>query len=372
MKQQIPLSLPSVGILEAIAVGRAVKSGWLTQFGNEVETMELNIRHFYSDSFNNSLEVTSTSNGTTALHLALLSMGISEGDEVIIPDFCYVAVPNSILYCSAVPVVVDIDPVSWNLDISKIAQAVTEKTKAIILVDNYGRGNDTKKVRELLPPSISIIQDSAETFPGKFTLNEKSGADLITLSCYANKVLTSGEGGAVLGNPKFIQHIRSLKNQSQNPQRKFSHIEVGYNYRLTNMQAAVFNVQWRKKRKLLEQRMNVFNMYFSELAKTKINWSSNFTQNSTPWLFTISIQDENLDMRNVIACLRDDGIESRPGFTPISDSNFLSARVKITEEMKTSLSLSKSLISLPTFPGLKLRDIKRIVGSLEKAIPKSV
>jgi perosamine synthetase len=368
MKKFIPLSLPAVGFREALAVGRAVKSGWLTQFGEEVEVMEKNISNHYSERFKNALSVTSTSNGTTALHLALLSLGLAEGDEVIIPNLCYVAVPNSILYCSAIPVSVDVDLETWNINQLRIADAVSAKTKAIILVDNYGRQSTLNEIRNLIPDDVAIIQDAAESFPGILKPFEKNESDLVTISCYANKILTAGEGGAVIGKPFLIDRIKTLKNQSQNPNRKFSHTDVGYNYRLTNMQAALFNIQWRKRESLLRERLDIFNHYFSELEVSNIEWKTNYTENSTPWLFTISAKTKSGDMRGIIDHLRRDGIESRPGFTTVSESGFLKNRVKIHGSVQNSEYLSRTLISLPTFPGLKRRDIKRIVGSLEMAI----
>jgi len=372
MKNSIPLSLPAVGIREAIAVGKAVKSGWLTQFGSEVTAMESQIQEYYSERFNDSLSVTTTSNGTTALHLALLSLGILKDDEIIIPNFCYIAVPNSILYCSARPVAVDINRESWNIDSSKIAAAVTSKTKAIILVDNYGRQNDISEIRRAIPENIAIIQDSAESFPGNLETEKSSCPDLITISCYANKILTAGEGGAVIGKPVYIDRIKGLKNQSQNPSTKFSHTEVGYNYRITNMQAAVFNTQWRKKNQLLKERAEIFKQYFSELSQSSINWTSNFTTNSTPWLFTISVQRNGLNIADVIDFLRSAGIESRPGFTTVSKTRFLADRARIHGSMEISENLSETVISLPTFPGLKQKQIKRIVQSLEEAISEDV
>jgi perosamine synthetase len=269
-------------------------------------------------------------------------------------------------------VAVDINRESWNIDSSKIAAAVTSKTKAIILVDNYGRQNDISEIRRAIPENIAIIQDSAESFPGNLETEKSSCPDLITISCYANKILTAGEGGAVIGKPVYIDRIKGLKNQSQNPSTKFSHTEVGYNYRITNMQAAVFNTQWRKKNQLLKERAEIFKQYFSELSQSSINWTSNFTTNSTPWLFTISVQRNGLNIADVIDFLRSAGIESRPGFTTVSKTRFLADRARIHGSMEISENLSETVISLPTFPGLKQKQIKRIVQSLEEAISEDV
>ena len=371
MSKPIPLSLPNVGLREATAAFLAVRSGWLTQFGREVHRMEKNLNSFYSVESEKVLETTTTSNGTTALHLALLSIGIKEGDEVIIPNLCYIAVPNAILYCAATPVVVDVSKDSWNIDPSQIKTAISSKTKAIVIVDNYGAPANVAKIREYIPAHVQIIHDCAESFPPSQARSGIGGADLVTLSCYANKILTAGEGGAVIGNAAAIERIRILKNQAQNPKQKFSHSELGYNFRLTNVQAAIFNVQWSKRQQLLKKRTKVFERYISELNKSKITWKSNLIENSTPWLFTISIENPIVDMHKVIEIMKQGGIESRPGFTTITNTEYLSSKIKAVGTLENSNKLSQSLISLPTYPDLTRKKIRRVIETLEFAIESS-
>jgi perosamine synthetase len=368
MTKPIPLSLPSVGFLEALAAFRAVRSGWLTQFGGEVHQMEKNINDFYSGKSGRQIQTTTTSNGTTALHLALLALGVSSGDEVVIPNFSYIAVANAVLYCGAKPVVVDVARDSWNIDLNEVLSSITQKTKVVILVDNYGVRINSEVFREALPKSVSIIHDCAESFPALDTRNGIGGADLVTLSCYANKVLTAGEGGAVIGKPKAIERIRILKNQAQNPIQKFSHSELGFNYRITNMQAAVFNVQWGKRESLLKRRQKIFQWYFEALGASSINWKTSFLEDSTPWLFTISIENSNVNISKVIDLLKKDGVESRPGFTPIASTEYLAEKIRISGNLIHSNELSKSIISLPTYPKLRQKDIKKIINALELAI----
>jgi perosamine synthetase len=372
MNKPIPLSLPSVGFLEASAAFRAVRSGWLTQFGSEVHQMEKNINDFYSGNSDRRVQTTTTSNGTTALHLALLALGVSPGDEVVIPNLSYIAVANAVLYCGAKPVVVDVARDSWNIDLNNLLSSITQKTKAVILVDNYGVRINSEMFREALPKHVAIIHDCAESFPARVTKNGIGGADLVTLSCYANKVLTAGEGGAVIGNYEVIDRIKILKNQAQNPKQKFSHSELGFNYRLTNMQAAVFNVQWRKRERLLRRRQKIFQWYFAALSASSINWKTSFQDDSTPWLFTISIENPNVVIPKVIELLKKEGIESRPGFTPIASSDYLVDKIRISGNLVHSNKLSKSIISLPTYPKLRKRNIEQIVNALQVATESSV
>jgi perosamine synthetase len=241
---EFPLSQPWLTSDETRRVAKAIESGWLTQAGSEVKEMEAQLSNLTSSS---NLIATSTSNGTTALHLALIAAGVRAGDEVIVPNFAYIAVVNSVLYCGATPVLIDVDLETWNIDINQIRTAITEKTKAIIVVDNYGRFADLKNIRSELPESISIICDSAESFPENFDKDLYSYANFLTTSFYGNKIFTSAEGGAVFGSEQSIKLIAKLKNHSASTEKKFYHDSLGYNYRITNIHAAIFSGQEEKK-----------------------------------------------------------------------------------------------------------------------------
>ncbi len=334
--------------------------------------MEENINQFYSVGLNKHIQTTTTSNGTTALHLALLALGVSPGDEVVIPNLCYIAVANAVLYCGAKPVVVDVSKDSWNIDLNKLLSSITQKTKVVVLVDNYGVRINSEVFRKALPKNVRIVHDCAESFPAQETNSGIGGADLVTLSCYANKILTAGEGGAVIGNPEAIERIKILKNQAQNPKQKFSHSELGFNYRITNMQAAIFNVQWRKRERLLKRRQQIFKWYFAALKASSMNWKTSFQGDSTPWLFTISIENPNVRISKVIEVLKKAGVESRPGFTPIASTDYLLDKIRISGTLINSNDLSKSIISLPTYPKLREKDIKKIIMALQLATESSV
>jgi perosamine synthetase len=368
MSKYIPLSEPYLGRREAREVKRAVNSGWLTQQGSQVKILEKNLHEYFGSRIKKNFEVTSTSNGTTALHLALLSIDIKEGDEVIIPNFCYVAVLNAVLYCRAIPVCVDVSSESWNIEAGEVKRAITEKTKAVICVDNYGQPSNVSEIRKLIPENILIIQDSAESFPDPLGKTNLINADLVTLSMYANKIITAGEGGAVIGSPSLISKIRELKNQSQDPNRKFNHVGVGYNYRMTNLHAAVFNAQWSKKDKILKKRNQIFDEYFIALSKVNFSWTTNFTSGSSPWLFTIQLNSLNKSSQEIMRVLGEKGIETRPGFNALSEFTFAKKIARKSGDGNHAQNLAGSIISLPTFPRLTKSKIKFIVKTLENAI----
>lgn len=370
---KIPLSRPLLGRPERKKLVKALKSGWLTQAGPDVKAMELNLATQYIRDNQDNLFVTTTSNGTTALHLALLALDIGPQCEVIVTNFAYVATINSILYCGATPVVVDIDPITWNIDLDELQNAITEKTSAILVVDNYGTVADYEKIRSAVPKNIKIIQDAAESFPGKdMEMSDLIQGDVAVCSFYANKVLTAGEGGAIFGSKDVISRVSFLKNQAQNPNENFVHSDVGYNYRISNLHAAVFNAQWDKREKIQKKRKKIFENYDSELKKSRIKYSTNRDRTSSFWLFTIKLEYPNLKISAIRAALEANGIESRPGFTPFSKLKYLEQKAKFKSDYPISDSIYRNIISLPTYPGLKKNHIRRIVKILELAIEENL
>ena len=358
----IPLSEPYIGLSEAFNVWKAVRSGWLTQNGKQVKLMEANI--FKTMNLKNPiLEITTTSNGTHALHLALLSLGVGPGDLVGVPDFCYVAVANAVLYCGATPFLIDVDIESTNMCITKFQQEKIKKLSALIIVDNYGIKNDLPKLRDLIGLEIPIIYDVAESFP-ECTINDEvaTKVDIITGSFYANKVFTSGEGGFIATNSSRMQFIRKLKNQGQTNPGEFKHNVLGFNYRITNVQAAIFNAQWKKRKKILAKRYKVFHEYGLLLdGHPEIKF---INRTANPWLVAVRILRTGGEVEILRTKLSDAGIETRPGFQSFHNVNYISELASTVEKLPNSAVLSQQIICLPTFPHLKRQQIKFISRTL--------
>lgn len=364
MTDFIPLSEPWLTKVESQQVLEAIETGWLTQSGNAVRVMEKTLLNCgskspYIDS------VTTCSNGTTALHLALLALGVKAGDEVIVPNFSYVAVANSVLYCGATPVVVDVDIKDWCIDKGSLKAALSSKTKAVIAVDNYGFKADTNSIRKIVGNEIGIIRDAAEAFPdrkGKIVFGEE---DLVTTSFYANKIVTAGEGGAIWGSRELIDHICILKNQAVEAPGKFMHVAVGYNYRLSNLHAAVFNGQWLRVNEILKERERVFEFYSEAFSCEESIISHN--GEASPWLFTMRL-NFGLSVGKVQDALRIQGIETRPGFSSFSEQGFLKDRIRVSGSQQNSIQLQESLISLPTNPKMDMKQLERIVKEVSKLL----
>ena len=369
MTSSIALSQPWLTDVERLRVDSALNSGWLTQNGPDVKQMENDLQNLLNanpdiSTFAEDFELTTTSNGTTALHLALLAVGVGPGDEVIIPNYSYIAVINAVIYCGATPIIADVSSLDWNIDPTDIARCISDQTKALIAVDNYGRLNDFHRLRSVVDGKFVIIQDAAESFPRAFTSGNGYG-DLITLSFYGNKVFTSAEGGAVAGSFEIIQKIRSLKNQSLGRKGTFSHIDVGYNYRITNIHAAIFNAQWSRRDEIMRERERVFSMYAEILENKWDKFDSNLQSN--PWLATLQLPNKSKSIDQVREHLESKGIETRPGFTLFTEQPFLRKYIS-PRTTPISAVLSSRTLSLPTYPQLSNEEIVRVCDALMAAM----
>lgn len=318
--------------------------------------------NFYSGGASKEFGISVCSNGTTALHLALLSLDIGEGDEVIVPDLGYIAAVNSVLYVKATPVLVDVND-NWTLDINQAKKAITSRTRAIICIDNYGKLCEYTKLREAIPDRIVVIQDAAESFPGH-PKNEKAGiqGDIATFSFYANKVITSGEGGAILASKSRIQKIDQIKSQNLEKIGTFKHAGIGFNYRITNIQAAVFRGQWMRRKKFMNKRLRIFNSYAKFLTGHDFLINSNLSDN--PWLVTLQLKITGNQMELLAKNLNNEGIETRRCFTPASQHDYVKLKSIRSGQLTNSRQFSDQILSLPTYPSLSKKKIKHIVETL--------
>ncbi len=251
MAEFIPVNQPVLDGNEKAYLVRCIESGWISSEGPAVQEFEQKIaarvgrRHGIA-----------VSNGSTALELAVRILRLPEGSEVIMPAFTIISCAAAIVRAGLVPVLVDADPDTWNMDVSKIADRLTPKTKAIMVVHIYGLPTDMQPILELAEErGLRVVEDAAEmhgqTYRGKAC---GSFGDASIFSFYPNKHITTGEGGMVLtDDPELAEACRSLRNLSHSPKRRFVHDELGFNYRLTNLQAAVGLAQLGAPRRIREE-----------------------------------------------------------------------------------------------------------------------
>lgn len=342
------IARPVIGDLEKALVNVALDEVALTQ-GKRVRRLEnilaeyLRVKH-----------VLAVSSGTTALHLVLASLGIGPGDEVLVPDLTFVATANAVAYTGATPVVVDVNPVSWCMDMVDAHRKLTPRTKAAIPVHLYGISADMSHL-----PRTAIVEDAAEGFTGSW-----GGKMLGTIgragifSFFGNKIMTTGEGGAIATNDTDLYNkMYHLRNGAHDPNRRYYHTELGFNYRMTDIQAAIGIAQMSRLPEMLERRREIFEVYQTRLCYDHgVIPVASPNSRPAPWIFTLQLNRE-ISRDGLMARLAQRGIETRPGFVPMhrlpmyqsSDKNF-----------PVASRISERLISLPTHPGLTVEDIHTI------------
>ena len=307
----------------------------------------------------------SCSNGTTALHLALLALGIMEGDEVIIPTLTYVATANAVAYVGATPIFVDSEPYYFQMDLTKIEEKITSKTKAIIVVHLYGHASEIEKIANLAKKyNLYVIEDCAEAIGTK--LNDKyvgSFGDIATFSFFGNKTITSGEGGMVVTNNKNLsEKVFKFKGQGVSKTIRYFHDVIGYNYRMTNICCAIGLAQLENLENIINKKVNIANLYRNSLNPSKIIFHEE-QQNTvhTYWLISILVKDAS-KRDNLMGHLLENGIDSRPFFIPMHQLPIHKQDISLPVAEKLSLQG----INLPSYPELSEGDVLYITTKINE------
>ena len=367
VNSHLPLAIPQLNGNEYRYLQDAFLSTWISSTGKYVTRFE----EMFSDYCETSYGV-ATSNGTVALHLALTALEIGAGDEVIVPNLTFAATINAVLYTGATPVIVDVDPISWCIDPAKIREALSEKTKAIIPVHIYGQPCNMTAICDIAKENdLYIIEDCAEAHGARWN-GRKVGSfgDISCFSFYGNKVITTGEGGmCVTNNAELNEKMRLLRDHGMSKERRYYHQVVGFNYRMTNMQAAIGVAQLEHIDDILSWRRKLEDDYrrvFSKddriiLQRRDLEGSERIT-----WLVSAMVEKNCRDI--VINKLKENAIDVRPFFIPLSEMEIYKSFAK--GEYPVSCDLSNSGINLPTTSEVKSDMIdkifKLIVESLDE------
>ena len=260
----IPVCEPLLGAKEQEYVAEAIRSSWISSTGGFIDRFEDSFASFCGCSHG-----ITTTNGTTALHVALAACDIGPGDEVILPSFTMVSTALAVVYTGATPVLVDSEADTFNIDPARIEEKVTSRTKAILPVHMYGHPCEMDSILAIAKDrGLYVIEDAAEAHGAEINGRRIGGVGHVgCFSFYANKIVTTGEGGMVVTNDDQIaDRVRRLKNLSHSPERRFLHTEVGFNYRMTNVQAAIGVAQMERIDELIEMRRNNAALYNAHLA----------------------------------------------------------------------------------------------------------
>jgi perosamine synthetase len=348
---------PLLGGNELAYVTDCIKTNWISSQGKYVHRFEQELK-----TINNGNYCLATSNGTVALHLALIALGVSEGDEVIVPNFTFGASINAIMHAGATPVLVDIDEDTWNVSIDEIEAAISPKTKAIMPVHIYGNPCDMVAIMAIAKThDLLVIEDCAEALGA--TINGKpvgSFGDAAAFSFFANKVITCGEGGAIiLKNEGSFKKALLLRDHGMSAKKRYWHEEIGYNYRLTNLQAAIGCAQLEQLSYFNQRRAEIFSLY-DELLLDKGLFEAqkvNSGNRSSYWLYTVClVTNAAISRDQLVKKLLLKGIETRPTFHPMHEMPaFINA--KVAKDVSTSIAISSRGISLPSAVTLKNEEI---------------
>jgi perosamine synthetase len=356
MSHFYPISAPSIGDEDIALVTDAIKSGWVSSLGPYLDEFEAEFARYCGTKY-----ALTTSNGTTALHLALLACGISQGDEVIVPDLTFIATANAVSHSGALPIPVDIESTSLCIDANAIRNAITPNTKAIVPVHLYGHPASMGAIAEIAAEfDLYVIEDAAEAHGAEYLGKRVGGlGDCGVFSFYGNKIITSGEGGMLTTNSDSIYlEARKLRDHAMSPSKRYWHDAVGYNYRMTNLQAALGLAQLRRIDQFLADRTRIMRCYESELGedpRIRLNRRSDWAKN-VHWMVCVEIEGLNDERRqSLMKDLKTRGIDSRPYFYPVSDMPMYSRA-----DTPVAHRISPTGLNLPSYVGLRSEDVSKI------------
>ena len=365
---RIPIMEPVLGGNELSYVTECIKSGWISSKGSFVGRFEESMAKFCHVP-----HMVAVSNGTVALHLALEALGIGEGDEVIVPDFTFAASINAVIYTGATPVLVDIDPETWTINIEEIKKAITPKTRAIMPVHIYGHPCDMDAIMAIAREhNILVVEDCAEAL-GSYYKGKPVGSfgEAATFSFFGNKVITTGEGGMVCFKHKaHFEKGKILRDHGMSPEKRYWHQEVGFNYRMTNLQAAIGVAQMEQLGGFLQKRKEMAGEYdkaFHAIAGVKPQPLKDWAV-SCHWLYTVLVDESTKqDRDDLIRKLLLNGIETRPTFYPL---HVMPPYQKYAgnRSFRNCQEVSRRGISLPSSVTIEISEIKNIARRIHSLL----
>ena len=317
--QFIPVNEPSLDGNEKEYVLEAIRTGWISSEGPFVKEFE----HKFSERVNRKYGI-AVSNGTAALDIAVEALEIGVGDEVILPTFTIISCIHQIVRSGATPILVDSDPMTWNIDIGQIEDKITKRTKAIMVVHIYGLPVDMDPILNLADKyGLKIIEDAAEQI-GQTYKDKLCGSfgDISTFSFYPNKHITTGEGGMIVTNDeKLAERAKSLRNLCFKKQQRFVHDELGWNYRFTNLQAAVGLAQLESLDKHIDKKRNIGKLYtelLSEMDQVQLPLSKTDYAENIYWIYGVVLNDDvSFNAKEAMEKLSNLGVGTRPFFWPM-------------------------------------------------------
>ncbi len=363
---RIPVAAPDLSGNESAYVAEAMKSTWISSTGAFLDRFEQEFAGACGAGL-----CLGVSNGTTALHLALAGLKLSPGDEVIVPSLTYVATANAVRYCGGCPIFADVDPETWCISADTIEHLITSRTKGIIVVHLLGQPADMDPIMQVASThGLWVVEDAAEAAFATYKRTTVGSIGHVgTFSFFGNKLITCGEGGAItFSDPHLERRFRMLRGQGMDPERRYHFPIVGFNYRMTNVSAAILCAQMERRNEILQNRKHIWAKYEESLQSipgVRLR-ENNLWSEVSPWLFTVLIDAQEFGMSRdeLAARLHATGIETRPMFIPLhtlppyKSINTAGGQLEVTDK------LGQQGLMLPTYPTLKDSQIDRICSAI--------
>jgi perosamine synthetase len=364
----IPVCQPTLEGNERKYVMQCMDTNWISSRGKFVDEFEEGFSHYCGVRFG-----ITTNNGTTALHLALATMGLDDGDEVIIPSFTMISTANAVSYLGAKPIPVDVEPDTWNIDPDKIEAKITDKTRAIIPIHTYGHPADMDRLQSIAEKyGLNIVEDAAEAHGAEYK-GQRVGSfgKMASFSFYANKIITTGEGGMIVtDDEELAERIGTLRNYGFTQERHFWHKVMGFSYRMTNLQAAIGLGQFEKIDELVQGRIDNARLYSKLLADLPGITTPHESKDvkAVYWMYGVLVEDEfGISKDELRQKLADRGIETRSFFIPIHLQPIYS--YLLSDEFPVSEELGRKGFYLPSASNLRPDQIEFIVEVIRDARP---
>lgn len=368
----IPVAAPVIGEREIEYVTDAVRSGWVSSIGPYLDRFERGFAELCGVK-----HAVAVSNGTVALQLALRALGVGPGDEVVIPDLTFAATAHAVLDVGAVPVLVDVEPDTWCMDPQAVGRAITPKTRAIMPVHLYGHPADMVALGELAgAQNLLVIEDAAEAHGARIGAR-RVGSFGVTgaFSFYGNKLMTTGEGGAlVTSDDALAARFRFLKDHGMSKERRYYHSELAFNYRMTNLQAALGVAQLEQVESFIEKKRALMGWYRDALAGVPgltLNAEKAGTTNVF-WMVSVVLGEDVPVSRDALcAQLRERGIDTRPFFVPMSELPHLAGFRRCGaagDGCDVAARLSRRGFNLPSGVSLTRDDVQHVADNLRRCL----
>jgi len=361
----LPVAEPSLTGRELEYVTDCIATNWISSRGKYVDRFESDFAKLCGARF-----AISTSNGTTALHLGLAALGIGPGDEVIVPDLTFIATANAVTYCGAKPVLVDVDPSTWTISAAAVEAAVTPRTRGVIPVHLYGHPADMSAINTIAGQhGLFVLEDCAESLGARY--RGRTVGTIGTAGCfsfYGNKTLTTGEGGMVVTNDEELaRRARLLRDHGMAPERRYVHPVVGFNYRLTNLQAAIGVAQLERIDEIFASKKRIdasYRRFLAGLPGIELPPQADWAQ-PVCWLFSMLVKDGSGPSRDkMLGALEERQIGCRPLFHPLH----LQPPYRESRSFPVSEDLARRGLSLPSAVTLPDRSIEHVCAVITELV----